>query len=246
MLHRQLLESTISDNPNCFNVWVHLLLRASHKAHQVTIGRQVVDLEIGQILFGRKKFSAQTGITENCVRSSLEILKTLKQITIKSTTKYSVITVSNWHLYQGKSPASSQQIANRSPADNQQAATYNNGNNGEKGNNKDIGAKAPAPKPKFIKPTPEEIHTYLLTKKIDDKAEAETIFDYYESKGWVVGKAPMKSWKSAVNNWIKKYKKPAFGNNQPYQQNGNEFRPLVCDKTENTPPPAGLLDQLRK
>lgn len=33
---------------------------------------------------------------------------------------------------------------------------------------------------------------------------------------------------------------------QPYQQNGSEFRPLVCDKTESTPPPAGLIEQLRK
>jgi len=246
MLHRQLLESTISDNPNCFNVWVHLLLRASHKAHQVTVGRQVVDLEIGQILFGRKKFSAQTGITENCVRSSLEILKTLKQITIKSTTKYSVITVSNWHLYQGKQPTSSQQAANRSPADSQQAATYNNVNNGEKGNNKDIGVPPTAPKSKFIKPTPEEIHSYLLTKDIDDMAEAEKIFDFYESKGWVVGKSsPMKDWKATVRNWIKNYKKPAFGNNQPSQE-GATFRQYVHVKTERTPPPEGMLEELGK
>jgi hypothetical protein len=176
----------------------------------------------------------------------LEILKTLKQITIKSTTKYSVITVSNWHLYQGKPPTNSQQTANRSPADSQQAATYNNGNNGEKGNNKDIGTKAPTPKSKFIKPTPEEIHEYLLTKNIDDMAEAEKIFDYYESKGWVVGKAPMKCWKATTRNWIKNYKKPAFGNNQPAQQEGAKFRPYVHEKTERVPPPAGTLDKWSK
>ena len=31
--------------------------------------------------------------------------------------------------------------------------------------------------------------------------EAEKFFDYYESKGWVVGKVPMKSWKAAARNW---------------------------------------------
>jgi hypothetical protein len=33
--------------------------------------------------------------------------------------------------------------------------------------------------------------------------------------------------------------------NNHYQQNGNEFRPIVCDKTENSPPPPGLMDKLR-
>ena len=111
---------------------------------------------------------------------------------------------------------------------------------------KDIGAKAPAQKSKFIKPTPEEIHSYLLTKKIDDTAEAEKIFDYYESKGWVVGKAPMKDWKATVRNWIKNYKKPAFGNNQPAQQEGAKFRPYVHEKTERTAAPEGMIDDWRK
>jgi len=27
--------------------------------------------------------------------------------------------------------------------------------------------------------------------------------DYYESKGWIVGKAPMKSWQASVRNWAR-------------------------------------------
>ena len=32
------------------------------------------------------------------------------------------------------------------------------------------------------------------------------MFDYYESKGWKVGKAPMKCWKSATRNWLRRLK----------------------------------------
>ena len=54
---------------------------------------------------------------------------------------------------------------------------------------------------KFQKPTIEQIKAYCLeaSKNID----AEAFFDFYEAKGWVVGRAPMKDWKAAVRNWAK-------------------------------------------
>ena len=53
---------------------------------------------------------------------------------------------------------------------------------------------------RFVKPTVEQIAAYCKEKGYD--VEAERFFNYYESKGWVVGKAPMKDWKSAVRNWV--------------------------------------------
>ena len=59
----------------------------------------------------------------------------------------------------------------------------------------------PAKPKKFQKPTIEQIKAYCLeaSKNID----AEAFFDFYEAKGWVVGRAPMKDWKAAVRNWAK-------------------------------------------
>ena len=34
--------------------------------------------------------------------------------------------------------------------------------------------------------------------------EAESFVDFYQSKGWVVGKNKMKDWKASVRNWMKK------------------------------------------
>ena len=52
---------------------------------------------------------------------------------------------------------------------------------------------------RFEKPTIEEITAYC--KERGNGIDAHGFFDYYESKGWVIGKSPMKDWKAAVRNW---------------------------------------------
>ena len=56
----------------------------------------------------------------------------------------------------------------------------------------------------FVKPTPDEVDAYV-TKAYPDainKITGDAFVAFYESKGWVVGKTPMKSWKAAVYTWI--------------------------------------------
>ena len=57
---------------------------------------------------------------------------------------------------------------------------------------------------RFQKPTIEEIRQYCLEKGYN--VDAEQFFNFYESKGWVVGKAPMKNWRAAVSTWNKREK----------------------------------------
>lgn len=54
---------------------------------------------------------------------------------------------------------------------------------------------------KFVKPPVEEIRVYCNEKGI--RVDAEKFFYYYESKGWMIGKNKMKSWKAAVMTWKK-------------------------------------------
>ena len=58
-------------------------------------------------------------------------------------------------------------------------------------------------KGRFAPPTVSEVSDYF-SERGADPAEAERFVDFYESKGWVVGKAKMKCWKSAVRNWIRR------------------------------------------
>jgi len=57
------------------------------------------------------------------------------------------------------------------------------------------------PHKRFKKPTLEECRLYA--KKIGmSEAEAEKFMNYYESKGWKVGKNPMVSWPHAMSGWF--------------------------------------------
>jgi len=68
--------------------------------------------------------------------------------------------------------------------------------------NKDINKeKIYIKKKSFKKPSINEIHDYC--KDRNNKIDAEKFFDYYESKGWLIGKSPMKNWQAAVRTWEK-------------------------------------------
>ena len=53
----------------------------------------------------------------------------------------------------------------------------------------------------FSKPTVEEVKAYCSERK--NNVDAEKFCDFYESKGWRVGKEPMKDWKACVRTWEK-------------------------------------------
>lgn len=52
----------------------------------------------------------------------------------------------------------------------------------------------------FVKPTVEELRLACAKTGLPE-IEAEKFYNYYESKGWFVGKSPMKSWVGALANW---------------------------------------------
>lgn len=116
-LSRKLATSAIASKPEYLAVWVHLLLSASYKEGEILVGRQVVRLIPGQLVFGRHKFSEKTGVSENIVRGALKVLESLQQITIKSHSKFSIITITKWQHYQGGSPTDNQQSTSKAPAD---------------------------------------------------------------------------------------------------------------------------------
>nr|DAF63832.1 MAG TPA: replisome organizer [Siphoviridae sp. ctSmR6] len=56
------------------------------------------------------------------------------------------------------------------------------------------------PTKRFQKPTLDELTAYKQKANLA-LIDCEAFFDFYESKGWVVGKNPMKDWQAAMRNW---------------------------------------------
>lgn len=55
---------------------------------------------------------------------------------------------------------------------------------------------------RFVPPTAEEVKQYC--EENNYKLDAQRFVDFYESKGWMIGKNKMKSWQAAVRTWVRK------------------------------------------
>ena len=62
---------------------------------------------------------------------------------------------------------------------------------------------------RFLPPTLLEIQSYCSERK--NKVDSEKFLDFYESKGWLIGKNKMKCWKASVRTWEKNENKNNSG-----------------------------------
>lgn len=199
------------DDPNTLTLWVHLLVDANWKDnaewHGEPVGR-------GELITSVAKISADTGLTDRQVRTALSHLVSTGEIVMKATNKWTKITVCKYDTYQSASPdecqADDEQATSNRQAGDKQPTTLEESKKEitEEEKKVDEAASPSAPeKPKrkvFVKPTIEQVAAYCKEKGYD--VEAERFFNYYESKGWVVGKSPMKDWKAAVRTWASNQK----------------------------------------
>jgi len=133
-LFRKVLDSGWLRNHKLWVFWSYCLLKASHKDHSQLVGFTQVELRSGQFVFGRKQASIDLNMTQQSIRTCLKNLKKAGNLTIKSTNKYSIVTICNWEFYQNdqlaiqpaKQQASNQQVTSKQPASNQQVTTNKN------------------------------------------------------------------------------------------------------------------------
>ena len=96
----------------------------------------------------------------------------------------------------------------------------------------DIGGDAPAEPPskakkpavRFVPPTLEEVAAYVAERH--SRVDPQEFIDFYASKGWMVGKSPMKDWRAACRNaekWDRWNRKPAHGG-------GNVFMDMLREE----------------
>ena len=72
----------------------------------------------------------------------------------------------------------------------------------------------------FVVPAIETVKEYFSTIKGTD-TDAECFFDYFTANGWRTGKNPIKDWKAAARNWVRR--KSEFSTT-PQKQTNHETR----------------------
>lgn len=121
-IHRKLLENPIASKSNYMNVWIHLLLMANHEEEKCFIWNgQNIKQKAGEFITGRKQLSKNTGIPESTIEDILRYFEKEEIIRQHKTTKYRLITILKWDLYQ--------KTDNKATTEQQQSDTIKNNNN---------------------------------------------------------------------------------------------------------------------
>lgn len=101
------------------SVFLHCLLSANWEDSRF----EGMVVKRGSFVTGRKKMAQEIGISEQQLRTALNHLKSTNEITIESTSKYSIISINNYDMYQTDNQVSNQQSTNNQPTINQQSTT---------------------------------------------------------------------------------------------------------------------------
>ena len=84
----------------------------------------------------------------------------------------------------------------------------------------------------FSTPTVDDVRAYCLER--NNKVDPQQFVDFYESKGWMIGKNKMKDWKAAVRTWERSETKTRQGETAKLTKDNNNFerRRYDMDKLE--------------
>jgi len=113
-LHRKFLEWEWYKKSDMVHLFIHLIISANRKPGKW----EGINIKKGQLITGRKKLNKETGISEQSIRTCLERMKSTDEIVIKSTNKYSIITICNYDTYQLTEQEINQQSTSNQPATN--------------------------------------------------------------------------------------------------------------------------------
>ena len=184
--HRKLIEWEWYDDSKIVHLYLHCLLKANHKPNK---WRGIV-IEQGQFVTSYHKLSCELPMSVQQIRTALNKLKSTSELTIKTTSKYSIISITNWQSYQEDNKQHNNQVTSDQQSSNNQVTTNKN----EKNDNKQKkGVK------RFTPPSLDEVKGYILEKQYD--IDGQYFIDFYQSKGWMVGKNKMKDWKATIRGW---------------------------------------------
>lgn len=191
-LHRQIQDSWIWEKKPFSEgqAWIDLLLMANHAERKVPIGNELVVLQPGTIITSERKLMERWGWSKTKVRAFIGILEQDKMVSKRTNHKQTVLIVEKYTIYQenetSQKPLEDQSKTSQKP--------HNKNVKNVKNDNNNIYIS-------FKPPTVGEVQAYCTER--NNGVNAETFVNFYESKGWMVGKNRMKDWKAAVRTWEK-------------------------------------------
>lgn len=121
-IHRKFLEWQWFEKTEAVHLFIYLILKANHKDLQW----QGIIIKRGQLVASLNKISADTGISVQAIRTLLKKFENTNEILLKSTNKYSIITICKYDSYQDENDQTNKQTTNKQQTTNNQLTTNKN------------------------------------------------------------------------------------------------------------------------
>jgi len=191
-MFRQLVNWRWFRNPPTLVVFIYCLLMANWQDGEF----ENVDIPRGSFASSINRISLDTGLSVRNVRTALKHLKSTNELTIATSSKYTIITVNNYDKYQVDDRHEDKNMSNKCQSTDRSTEFQETTIEEYKENKKINNNKSTS---RFIVPTVEEVSAYVTEKGMT--IDPQKFHDYYSSNGWIVGKSKMKDWKAACRTW---------------------------------------------
>ena len=236
-LHRAIRDCWIWHEDEPFtkrDAWIDLLLSANHAEKKILFEGKLRTIQAGQFHTSILKLSDRWKWDRRKTTQFLKLLESDEMITTNSTTHGTTITIVNWGKYQVECTTDSTTKGTMACTTDVQPYVqpmYTNKN--DKECIKNDKEKREATAKRFCPPSVEEVRAYCSER--NNGINAEAFVDFYVSKGWKVGKNPMKDWKACVRTWEQRH----HSSTTPAKVN-NEIMTYSIDETDERPPYYGF------
>ena len=187
-LYRSLLDWEWYDDVNTKIVFLHILLKANWE--ETKWHGEIIPA--GSLKTTLPELAKELHISVRSVRTALEHLKSTDNLTVKTTSKYRIISITNWCKYQlNDRQTDSQATAKRQSNDSQATDTVSLYKEEKEIKNVKKREKAA----EAASPSLEEIKKYVADNSYS--ISPERFYNYYSARGW----SGISNWYSLADEW---------------------------------------------
>lgn len=185
--------------------WVDLILIANHEDVKIPYKGKMIICKKGTVNRSISSLAERWKWSRDKTRRFLDLLEADGMCVVNATTNRTTITLVNYESFQVSPSTNSTTNDTTDKATSRQRVDTNKNDK----NDKNILPKGN--RATFSPPTLDEVRDYCNER--NNNVVPEKFINFYESKGWMVGKNKMKDWKAAVRNWEGGVRKNGGNNN---------------------------------
>lgn len=186
-LHRKFLDWEWFNKSEAVHLFLYMLLKANHKDGKW----QGFDVKRGQFISSLGNISNATGLSVQVIRTNLKRLEKTNEISIKSTSQFTIVTICKYECYQEENEQANKPSTNEQQTSNKQLTTNKN----EK-NNKNITI------PEFS----EFLEYAVLNKPNVNQQDLRLKYESWKESNWSTNKNgklhPILNWKTTLLNTL--------------------------------------------